>query len=101
MHIDLHTHSSASDGKLTPAALVQQAAMAGVHTLAITDHDTVEAYSSLHKTGLLPLQLIPGIEFSTQWHAVDVHILGLNFQASSDAMQNGIAVQQRLRVERA
>jgi len=101
MHIDLHTHTTASDGKLTPTELVQHAVHSGIDTLAITDHDTVEAYGLVGDTGPLPLRLIPGIEFSTQWQKIDVHILGLNIDIRAEALKTGVAFQQQHRMDRA
>ena len=101
MHIDLHTHSTASDGKLTPVELVRHAIVSGIDTLAITDHDTVEAYSLIGDAGPLPLKLIPGIEFSSQWQKIDIHILGLNINIDGELLITGIAIQQQHRTRRA
>jgi hypothetical protein len=77
MKADLHIHSTASDGKLSPQAILDQAAATGLSTIALTDHDTVDGLLALRK---LPanqaVTLIPGIEFSTDLPANEVHILG-------------------------
>lgn len=99
MTVDLHTHTTASDGRLTPPELVRAAHEAGVQMLSITDHDVVDAYAGLS----VPrgLTLIPGIEFST-WHGRrGVHVVGLNVRLDSDAMQSALAAQRRARTERA
>ena len=75
---DLHTHSNASDGFLTPEALIALAASNAVEVLSITDHDTINAYESLGDIDELPLTLIPGIELSTSWQRRGIHIVGLN-----------------------
>jgi hypothetical protein len=76
--IDLHTHSSCSDGSLTPAALVARAASAGVEVLALTDHDTVAGVEAAREAALATgVQLIPGVEISASWRAQSIHVLGL------------------------
>jgi predicted metal-dependent phosphoesterase TrpH len=75
--IDLHTHSTASDGTDTPAELVMAAREAGVDVLGITDHDTVagwaEAEAAAREHGVV---LVRGIEISTSWHHASIHLLG-------------------------
>lgn len=70
MRIDLHTHSTASDGTLTPAELVAAASAAGLDTVALTDHDTTSGWAAA--TGALPpgVTLVPGAELSCRWHGV-------------------------------
>jgi 3',5'-nucleoside bisphosphate phosphatase len=101
MKVDLHTHTSVSDGKLSPTELIQQAESVGVDILSITDHDTVDAYENLTLLNSSALTLVPGIEFSTQWKKVGIHILGLNIQLDCDAMRSGINSQREARLLRA
>jgi len=101
MRIDLHSHTTASDGKLSPEQLVRHAAESGIDALAITDHDTIEAYAQIGNISALPFRLIPGIEFSSQWSKIDIHILGLNIDLDNKILNDGIAIQQRHRSERA
>lgn len=102
MIYDLHTHSNASDGILSPEALVSRAKDKGVTHLAITDHDTLaglDAVSPLadgHE-----LSLIPGIEFSTQWQGRGVHIVGLNFDPQALSLRGAVAQQLDVRAWRA
>ena len=100
--IDLHTHSSASDGAYSPAVLIEKAWDAGVKTLALTDHDTVsgldEARAAADKIGL---HLINGIELSTLWNHKTIHIIGLNIDANSTAIINATDQLKQLREERA
>ncbi len=82
MASDLHTHTTFSDGRLTPEELVAAAKEAGLSYLAITDHDTVDGIRHLYEQGLYPsktLHIIPGIEFSCEVDEHDVHILGYDF----------------------
>jgi len=99
--IDLHSHTQVSDGVLTPVELVARAKANGLDMLAITDHDSIAAYEQL--SGLLDddLQIIPGIEFSTQWRGVGVHIVGLNLNLASTTLQQGVAQQEQSREQRA
>src|SRR3990172_10596838 len=96
MHIDLHTHTNVSDGQLSPDDLVQRAIANGVEILSITDHDTVNAYYQLGKTDT-SITLIPGIEFSTFWNRIGIHIVGLNVDLNSSALKEAIAHQHQAR----
>lgn len=77
MRIDLHTHSSASDGTDTPGDLVREAAAAGLDVVALTDHDAMsgwgEAQQAADEAGIT---LVPGLEISTRFHHRGVHLLG-------------------------
>lgn len=100
MNFDLHAHSSCSDGALSPADLLARALEKGVTTLSITDHDTVAAYASL-PASLPGIDLVPGIELSTRWYATGIHIVGLNIDHSSSAINDGVARQTQARLMRA
>lgn len=81
MPSDLHTHTSFSDGKLTPEELVAAAKEVGLKYLSITDHDTVDGIGYLYENGLYPargINIIPGIEFSARHPTQEIHILGYN-----------------------
>jgi 3',5'-nucleoside bisphosphate phosphatase len=83
--IDLHMHTTYSDGTEDPEALLEAVAKQGVKTLAVTDHDTTEAYERLHPKALeLGLDLIQSIEINTHWKGAEVHVLGyfINFEDS-------------------
>jgi len=75
---DLHIHSTASDGRLTPAEVVKEAAERGLKFIALTDHDTVEgiAPAKAAAESFPNLKLIPGVEISTDIPAGEVHVLG-------------------------
>ncbi len=102
---DLHCHTTCSDGALSPTDLVARAAAQGVSVLSITDHDTAKAYQQLgdlnQKLDQQTIQIIPGIEFSTQWKKVGIHVVGLNIQLESDALKEGVTYQHSARKERA
>jgi predicted metal-dependent phosphoesterase TrpH len=99
---DLHSHSTASDGTLTPRELVYRAAKAGVQVLALTDHDTTagieEAQSAAANCGLV---LIPGVEISVTWNKQTVHIVGLNVDVDNPALQQGLSEMRAFRDWRA
>lgn len=87
MLIDLHTHSTASDGALSPSELVAFAYECGVRTLALTDHDTVEGVAEAADAAeTVGLRFIPGIEISTMWGGVCVHIVGLGVNTENPAL---------------
>ena len=78
MFIDLHTHSTASDGTFSPTELIRAAKTAGLKALALTDHDTTfglaEALAAGRETGV---EVIPGCELSATWGRGEIHLLGL------------------------
>ncbi|STQ74987.1 RNase RNM [Grimontia hollisae] len=104
MLFDLHSHTTASDGRFTPEQLVKRAVDFRVNVLAITDHDTVagldEAKAAVARDKL-PLHLIDGIEISTVWQNKDIHIVGLNIDPQSPVLQALIAEQAGRRKARA
>ena len=103
MRVDLHSHSTASDGRLTPAELVRRAVAQRVDVLALTDHDTVaglgEAEAVIAAENL-PVRLIHGIELSTSWDALEIHVVGLHINAESTELMAAIASQEEARVAR-
>ena len=101
MLFDLHSHSTHSDGSLSPAELMQRAQQAGVDVLAITDHDTVSGLAELIADNSAPLKLLPGVELSTRWASIGVHVVGLNIQLDSSELQDALASQQQARHDRA
>lgn len=76
IRIDLHAHTTFSDGDLTPEALVRRAVERGLRALSITDHDSVEAFAPALAEAGDDLELVPGIEISTSQNGLDLHILG-------------------------
>ncbi|WP_163833014.1 PHP domain-containing protein [Spartinivicinus ruber] len=96
MKIDLHCHSTASDGVLSPLALIQRAIEQEVSVLSLTDHDTVSGYQSLKGQAVLDqICLIPGVELSAVWSGVTIHLVGLGFSLDNPLL-NGYMEQQRL-----
>ncbi|MGI9290096.1 MAG: PHP domain-containing protein [Gammaproteobacteria bacterium] len=101
MQADLHTHTTASDGKLLPDELIELAAASGIEVLAITDHDTIDGYAEVSSTRNLPLTLIPGVEFSSVWQKTGIHIVGLNISTDQPVLLAGIKQQNLARERRA
>ncbi|MFT4560923.1 MAG: putative metal-dependent phosphoesterase TrpH [Gammaproteobacteria bacterium] len=99
--IDLHSHSDKSDGALCPNELLQHAAAAGVEVLSITDHDTLAAYPDVEQAAGSVPQLIPGVEFSTEWRKTGIHVLGLNIDLTSAAIEQATSIQAKARLARA
>jgi len=96
--IDLHSHTTASDGELAPEALIQLAARSGVTTLAVTDHDTVGSIPACTAAAAaFGLRVVPGIEVSAFLNGREVHVLG-HFVDLASAELN--AFSERLKIER-
>ena len=75
--IDLHTHSSASDGTLSPGSLVKFAAESGLSAIGLTDHDTVDGIDDALQAGEdFGVEIIPGVEISVNWEEGSMHLLG-------------------------
>jgi len=99
---DLHCHSTASDGALSPTALVQRAHQNGVTALALTDHDTTMGLAEAHVCAdALGMRLIDGIELSTSWQNKTLHIVGLGIDPNYAPLANATHELQATRLERA
>ena len=99
---DLHSHSTCSDGRLSPTELVQLAASEGVHTLSLTDHDTVQGIPEARQAAeAAGIGLIAGVEISTTWSGCNVHIVGLNLDINNPVLVEGLQEQQAARQKRA
>lgn len=99
---DLHSHSTCSDGRLSPTELVQLAASEGVHTLSLTDHDTVQGIPEARQAAeAAGIGLIAGVEISTTWSGCNVHIVGLNLDIDNPVLVEGLKEQQAARQKRA
>jgi predicted metal-dependent phosphoesterase TrpH len=99
---DLHSHSIASDGALSPTELVKRAHEKGVTVLALTDHDTTNGLAEAQQAAAeLGMRLINGIELSASHLNQCLHIVGLNIDPNNPALSEGIAQQQKIRDLRA
>jgi len=105
--VDLHAHSTRSDGVLEPAVLLGAAAAAGVNVFSLTDHDTLGGCRDVVASGAVPegLQLIPGVEINAVvdrqdlWES-ELHILGFGMDLEDDAFESILSTQRARRRER-
>jgi 3',5'-nucleoside bisphosphate phosphatase len=99
---DLHAHTTASDGSLTPTALVEHAARCGVQVLAVTDHDiTAGLEEAQQAANMQGIELIRGIEISVTWAHQTIHVVGLHIDPDSRILQQGLAKLHAFRSWRA
>ena len=100
--IDLHMHTSYSDGSDTPSQLVQKAAQHGLRTIAITDHDTVAGVPEAQRAGLLHgVEVLAGVELSVQYQEYsDIHVLGYLFDPQHEPLLTQLRLMQQRRVQR-
>lgn len=99
---DLHSHSTASDGTLSPADLVKRAEQAGVSVLALTDHDSTEGVAEAQQAALaMGIELIPGVEMSVSWDPYVIHVVGLGIDTTCQELQQGLSGLREQRLERA
>jgi predicted metal-dependent phosphoesterase TrpH len=100
--IDLHLHTTASDGRCSPTTLVSMATRAGIQTMSVTDHDTVaglrEARQAAEAAGIA---FVDGIEITAVAHGRDVHMLGYFFDPENDELAGFLALQRADRMRRA
>ncbi len=89
---DLHSHTTASDGTLTPTELVERAKSAGVDVLAVTDHDTTQGLlQAKHAAKANGLSVVNGCEISVTWAGTTIHVLGLGFDPENELLQKGLS----------
>lgn len=99
--IDLHLHTTASDGRLSPAQLVARVGAAGITTMSVTDHDTVAGLAEVGTAAsTIGIRLVPGIEITSVADGRDVHMLGYFFDPTSADLLTFLEGQRALRVSR-
>lgn len=92
MAVDLHTHSTASDGSESPAAVVGLAVQAGLSAIALTDHDTLDGIQEARaEAGPAGIELIPGVEVDCQWRPGELHIVVLFLEPGPGPLQDRVA----------
>lgn len=102
MPVDLHLHTNKSDGSLSPAEVVQNAANAKLSAIAISDHDMTEGIDEAVTAGsTLGIVVIPAVEFSSKYNSRDVHILGYFIAHKNPELQEYLKVLKDARLERA
>lgn len=102
IHYDLHSHTTFSDGTLSPEALVRRAHDQGVDVLALTDHDVTDGLAEAAVIAKeVGLTLIPGVEISVTWSGVTFHIVGVNVDPAHAELQAGLSKLREVRDARA
>jgi predicted metal-dependent phosphoesterase TrpH len=102
LHIDLHAHSTASDGTLAPGQLMRRAHAAGVEVMALTDHDTVEGIAEAATAAAeLGMGFVPGVEVSVTWQGTTIHVVGLGVDADNAVLRRGLESLREFRDWRA
>jgi 3',5'-nucleoside bisphosphate phosphatase len=102
INVDLHMHSTASDGALAPEDVVARAAQNGVCILALTDHDTIAGQRAAQETARsLGLAYVTGVEISVTWGGETIHVVGLNFDLTHPGLLDTLAGIQHGRMARA
>lgn len=100
--IDLHSHSTISDGLFTPAELVRRAAAQGITVLALTDHDDIAGLDEARAAAIeAEITLINGVEISATWNNRSIHIVGLRINPAYEPLREGLATIRAGRGERA
>ncbi len=101
MRCDLHMHSTCSDGSLSVAELVEAVHAAGVSVFALTDHDTVTGLAEASvRAQQLGLTLVPGVEISTRFESLELHILGYGFDPAHPTLVEKLEAQRAARINR-
>ena len=101
MLIDFHTHTTASDGALSPSELFSRAVDRGLTALAVTDHDTLAGWQAAQALQNQGVALVCGVELSCQWGGATIHVVGLNVDADSGELLEALDQLQQLRRDRA
>ena len=100
-YIDLHLHSTCSDGTMSPSQLVHEAARRNIKAIAITDHDTIEGVEeALHEGKNCEVEILSGVEISAYLDDIPMHILGYGFHHTDAALQESLKKIQQARNDR-
>jgi len=100
-YADLHLHTLFSDGTYSVAELIAKSAEAGLSAISLTDHDSVSGIREAIETAAGPgIEVLPGIELSTEYNAREVHILGYLFDYQNEALLRQLAALKKNRIER-
>lgn len=101
MSIDLHTHTTFSDGTFSPKELVKYACEKGLNAIAVTDHDTTDGVAeAMSATENIPLEVIPGIELSSMYEDKEIHIVGLFIDPNDKILKSELEGLRKSREER-
>ena len=97
--IDLHIHTTVSDGALTPKEIIDEAVKNNVHTIAIADHDTIDAYTDelFNYANEKNINLIHAVEISTKTKKTGIHVLGYNFNLEDKNFKQKLSLLRNAR----
>lgn len=99
--VDLHTHTTASDGSCSPENLIKLASEKSIETLSITDHDTIKGYLKARLIATsYGIKLLPGVELTALWGRREIHLLGYCFDPDDPGILSLMGRQRRARVDR-
>ncbi|MEX0747442.1 MAG: PHP domain-containing protein, partial [Rhodothermales bacterium] len=99
---DLHTHTTCSDGKLTPSELIRKVHSVGIRAVAVTDHDSIDGYAEAHSTGLpIGVEVVTGVELSVTFDDQELHLLGYFFDPQHADLTEHLRNFRLRRMERA
>ncbi len=100
-YVDLHLHTTASDGTMSPSELVRHARLKGLQAIAITDHDTIEGLDEgLIEAERIGIELIPGVEISVEYSSGSMHLLGYFIDNHNPILNERLKYLQMVRSER-
>lgn len=98
---DLHCHTTASDGTLSPTELVRLAKEIGLKAIGITDHDTIQGWNEAEEAGnRYGVEILKGIELNTDWQGVEVHILGYEIRSDNSSLRKQLSQLRQARRNR-
>lgn len=99
--IDLHTHSTTSDGSMTPAELIRHAHASGLRAVALTDHDTINGLDEARQTAAsIGIEFVPGVELAAWLNQTELHIVGLDIDDHQPDFRTAMMKMQAIREER-
>lgn len=99
--VDLHMHSTASDGRLSPTALVELCHQRQLRWMALTDHDTMDGVDEARARGHeLGVEVLPASELSSQWRGINIHVVGLLSEGVQEPLTEGLVAQAQAREQR-
>jgi hypothetical protein len=98
--VDLHIHTTASDGAYTPAQVVDLARRSGLPALAITDHDTLDGFLPARAAAADHLEVVPGVEITAECEGREFHLLGYFFRLEDSVLNRALDGLRKQRVER-
>ncbi len=100
--IDFHSHSTFSDGALTPKALLSLASEQNIELFSLTDHDTIAGLGEAREAAKVHnIKLVTGVEISTLWKGIPIHLVALNFSEDNSALLEVLDANQKIRIDRA